>query len=111
MTRAADLVPEPIKEQRKLSINEARPAPGRIPDGGLGIQAHTWRSTDPKNPGAERYTATVAYSYLAQYHKGVKLSAARLTLPPNLSSGTIFPLLRYVYPVNFNGRATRHPAR
>jgi hypothetical protein len=106
MTTAADPVAEPIKEQRQFSISEAKPAPGRIPDGGLGIQAHTWRCTDPKNPDAERYTATISYSYLAPYHKGVKLSAAQLTLPPNLPNDTIFPLLGYVYRVNFNGGDT-----
>jgi hypothetical protein len=94
---------EPIKDQRKFSIGEAKPIPGRIPDGGLGIQAYTWRCNDPKNPNADRYTATIAYSYLSQHHKGVKLPVARLTLPPDLANGTIFPLLGYVYRVNFNG--------
>src|SRR5262245_60838825 len=80
MARAADPAPEPIKEQRNFSINEARPVPGSIPDGGLGIQAYTWRCPDPKNPGVESYTSTIVYSYLARYHKGVKLPLARLTL-------------------------------
>jgi hypothetical protein len=97
---------EPIDAQKKITIEEANPAPGRIPDGGLGIQAHTWRFSDPKNPGVTGYTATVSYSYLAQYHKGLRLSAARLTLPPDLPRGTILPLIGYLYRVNLNGGDT-----
>jgi hypothetical protein len=94
---------EPIDAQKRITLQEANPAPCRIPDGGLGIQAFTWRFSDPKNPGVTGYTATVSYSYLAQHHKGLRLPAARLTLPPDLPRGTILPLLGYLYRVNLNG--------
>lgn len=93
---------EPINAQKKITIQEANPTPGRIPDSGAGIQAHTWRFPDPKNPRVGRYTATISYSYLAEYHKGVPLHAARLSLPPDLPRGTIFPLIGYLYRVNLN---------
>jgi hypothetical protein len=93
---------EPIDAQKKFAIQKADPAPGRIPDGGAGIPAHTWQFTDPKNPDSGGWTATVLYSYLGKHLKGERTHAARLTLPPDLPDGTVFPLLGFLYGVNFN---------
>jgi hypothetical protein len=94
---------DPIDGQKKFSIQKADPAPGRIPDGGAGIMAHTWQFADPKNPDRVGWTATVLYSYLGKHlKKGERVYAARLTLPPDLPKGTIFPLLGFMYSVDFN---------
>jgi hypothetical protein len=95
---------EPIDAQKKFAIEEANPAPGRIPDGGvMGIPAYTWRFTDLNNPDRVGWTATVAYSYLGKHlKKGERMYAVRLNLPPGLPQGTIFPLLGFLYSVNSN---------
>jgi hypothetical protein len=95
---------EPSEAQKKFTIFEAKIVPGRIPDGGVGIMAHTWRFTDPKNPDRESWTATIQYSYLYKYlKKGDITPAVRFNLPPDLPPGTIFPLLGFMYSVSGGG--------
>jgi hypothetical protein len=94
---------EPIEAQKKFTIWEAKLAPGHIPDGGGGISAWTWQFADPKNPGRNGYTATIMYSYLYKHlKKGDLTHAARLSLPPALPQGTIFPLLGFMYSASGN---------